>query len=83
MGGLGLVLLMAFGSYLNPAKIWRPSLPRAKADREYERRITGERLSGRPAYYAEVSRDREGNAKDRKSIELGEKTCRSGIDMDL
>jgi len=50
---MGLVLVAAFASYLNPLK---KSPPKAKADREYERRITGERLSARTAYYAEVSR---------------------------
>ncbi|PWN46755.1 alpha/beta-hydrolase [Violaceomyces palustris] len=47
---LGLVLVLAYAHYLNPFK---KSPPRAKADREYERRITGERGSSRTAYYAE------------------------------
>ncbi|KAJ1022821.1 hypothetical protein NDA18_005154 [Ustilago nuda] len=47
---LGIVLVAAYFAYLNPFK---KSPPKAKADREYERRITGERGSGRPAYYAE------------------------------
>ncbi|KAJ1022440.1 hypothetical protein NDA16_003429 [Ustilago loliicola] len=47
---LGTVLFAAYFSYFNPFK---KSPPKAKADREYERRITGERSSGRPAYYAE------------------------------
>lgn len=49
LGGLGLVLVMAFAAYLNPRK---KSPPRARGDREYERRMTGERFSGRPQYYA-------------------------------
>ena len=48
--GLGIVLVAAYFAYLNPFK---KSPPKAKTDREYERRITGERGSGRPAYYAE------------------------------
>ncbi|KAN0060730.1 cholesterol esterase [Thecaphora frezii] len=48
--GVSIVLVAAYVAYLNP---FRKSPPRAKADREYERRITGERGSGRPAYYAE------------------------------
>ncbi|KAJ1579453.1 hypothetical protein NDA11_006978 [Ustilago hordei] len=47
---LGIVLVAAYFAYLNPFK---KSPPKAKADREYERRITGERGSARPAYYAE------------------------------
>ncbi|TKY84509.1 hypothetical protein EX895_006410 [Sporisorium graminicola] len=47
---LGTVLFAAYFSYFNPFK---KSPPKSKADREYERRITGERGSGRPAYYAE------------------------------
>ncbi|EPQ30144.1 uncharacterized protein PFL1_02261 [Pseudozyma flocculosa PF-1] len=47
---MGIVLVAAYFAYLNPFK---KSPPRAKTDREYERRITGERGSGRPAYYAE------------------------------
>lgn len=50
LAGLGLVLVCAFASYFNPLK---KSPPKAKPDREYERRITGERLSGRPEYYSE------------------------------
>lgn len=50
LAGLGAVLVLAFVKYFNPFK----KSPRPiKADREYERRITGERLSGRPEYYAE------------------------------
>lgn len=52
LGSMGLVLVAAFASYLNPLK---KSPPRAHVDKEYARRITGERLSGRPQYYAEVS----------------------------
>ncbi|PWO00086.1 alpha/beta-hydrolase [Tilletiopsis washingtonensis] len=47
---MGLVILVAFANYFNP---FHKSPPRAHADREYERRITGERLSGRPQYYSE------------------------------
>ena len=47
---LSTVLFAAYFVYLNPFK---KSPPKAKTDREYERRITGERGSGRPAYYAE------------------------------
>ncbi|PWN27796.1 alpha/beta-hydrolase [Jaminaea rosea] len=50
LGALGGILVLAFAAYFNPFKKQRP---RAKPDREYERRITGERLSGRPEYYAE------------------------------
>ena len=51
LGALGLVVVASFVWYLNPlAK--KP--PRARADREYERRVTGERGSGRVQYYAEV-----------------------------
>lgn len=49
-GGLALVFVLAFVAYFNPLK---KSPARAKPDREYERRITGERLSGRPEYYSE------------------------------
>ncbi len=51
LGGLGAVVALAFASYFNPFTK-RP--PRARADREYERRMTGERGSGRVQYYAEV-----------------------------
>ncbi|PWN39160.1 alpha/beta-hydrolase [Ceraceosorus guamensis] len=50
IGALGLVLVAAFAHYLNPFKKRRPHVG---TDREYERRITGERLSGRPQYYSE------------------------------
>ncbi|CAO1638025.1 unnamed protein product [Parajaminaea phylloscopi] len=50
LAALGIVGVLAFAHYFNPFK---KSPPRAKPDREYERRITGERLSGRPEYYAE------------------------------
>jgi lysosomal acid lipase/cholesteryl ester hydrolase len=49
LGGLGIVLVLAFASYFNPFK---KGPPRARGDREYERRVTGERFSGNPAYYA-------------------------------
>lgn len=47
--GLGIVLVVAFAAYLNPMK---KAPPRARGDREYERRMTGERFSGKPQYYA-------------------------------
>lgn len=50
LGALGGVVVLAFAAYLNPFK---KSPRRSRPDREYERRITGERLSGRPEYYAE------------------------------
>lgn len=50
LAALGGILVLAFAHYFNPFK----NAPKgAKADREYERRITGERLSGRPEYYSE------------------------------
>lgn len=49
LGGLGIVLVAAFAAYFNPLK---KSPPRARGDREYERRMTGERFSGKPSYYA-------------------------------
>lgn len=50
--GLGAVMAFAFASYFNPFK---KSPPRARGDREYERRMTGERFSGKPQYYSNVS----------------------------
>lgn len=47
---LVLLVILAFAHYFNPFK---QTPPRARSDREYERRITGERLSGRPEYYAQ------------------------------
>ncbi|WFD30728.1 sterol esterase [Malassezia sp. CBS 17886] len=47
---LGFVGFLAFWRYLNP---FRTHASKAKTDREYERRITGERLSERVGYYAE------------------------------
>lgn len=51
LGGLGAVLVVAFAAYLNPFK---KSPPKARGDREYERRMTGERFSGKPQYYSNV-----------------------------
>lgn len=53
LGALGLILVASFAWYLNP---FAKKPPRARADREYERRVTGERGSGRVQYYAEVSK---------------------------
>lgn len=47
---LVVVANLAFISYFNP---FRKSPPKARTDLEFERRITGERLSGRVEYYAE------------------------------
>ncbi|WFC97358.1 sterol esterase [Malassezia yamatoensis] len=49
---LSLLLLgnLAFGMYFNP---FRKSPPKARCDPEFEKRITGERLSERVQYYAE------------------------------
>lgn len=52
LGALGLVLVASFAAYFNPFK---KSYPKARADREYERRMTGERFSSKPAYYSQVS----------------------------
>lgn len=49
LSGLGIVLVVAFAAYFNPLK---KSPPRARGDREYERRVTGERFSSKPAYYS-------------------------------
>lgn len=50
LAGLGAVAFMAFVTYFNPFK---KTPARARPDREYERRVTGERFSGRVEYYAE------------------------------
>lgn len=44
------IVIFAYARYLNPM---RKSPPKARTDLEYERRITGERLSERVEYYAE------------------------------
>ncbi|KAE8228429.1 hypothetical protein CF326_g6637 [Tilletia indica] len=48
--GLIVVVICAYARYFNPFKL---RYNKARADREYERRITGERLSSRVEYYAE------------------------------
>ncbi|WFD35955.1 sterol esterase [Malassezia cuniculi] len=48
--GLLIVMFLAYGRYMNPM---RKKPPKARTDLEYERRITGERLSERMEYYAE------------------------------
>lgn len=47
---LGAVIPIAYAWYFNP---FRSKPPKARADIEFDERITGERLSERPQYYAE------------------------------